>query len=389
MQKGFKDLGDSVEMTVKFIQPGTVLACPVFSKGGDMIQDAYAPFTSEYIAKLQTMGLDTIYYSKKARDMQPIYAKNLREYLQKNVYKGPRAIRLETQKKAIEVTEKINDTIKNHKKVNFIKDTTEVVDNILHDIQGSPEEIINLLDIQRFDDHNYSHSLNVGVIAMLFAQLLGKSKDEIRDIGIASFLHDIGKIRLPYDLIHKEDTLTNSELEVIRKHPRYGYEIVKESLELNEKVKKIILFHHERFDGKGYPLGLKGDQIDDDVYIVALAEVYDALTTELSYKKAFTMQKAFNLIIRDSGSMFKPEFAHMFTKEMTVLFKESAYIPEECNVLLNTNEVARVVSKDSVLTSRPCIEIIKNSSGQEVKPLYVDLRLDGTRHIVRVMNTYN
>ncbi|MDH5680871.1 MAG: HD-GYP domain-containing protein [Spirochaetota bacterium] len=389
MQKGFKDLGDSVEMTVKFIQPGTVLACPVYSKTGDIVQAAYTPFTTEYISKLQRMGLDTIFYSKKSSNMQPIYAKDLREYLQKNVYKGPRAISLETQKKAMEVTEKINRTIKEHQKVSFINDTKDLVDNILHDIQGSHHEIINLLDIQTFDDHNYSHSLNVGVIAMLFAQILGKSKDEVRDIGIASFLHDIGKIRLPYDLIHKEDTLTNQELEIIRKHPRYGYEIVKESIELNEKVKKIILFHHERYDGKGYPLGLKGDQIDDDVYIVALAEVYDALTTELSYKKAFTMQKAFNLIIRDSGSVFKPEFAHMFTKEMTVLFKESAYIPDKCDVLLNTNEVARVISKDSVLTSRPCVEIIRNSAGQEMKPLYVDLRLDGTRHIVRIMNSYN
>ncbi|MDH4129407.1 MAG: HD-GYP domain-containing protein [Spirochaetota bacterium] len=387
MNEGFIDLGDRIEMTVKFLHPGMVLACPVYTKGGEILLPPYTPFTKESLENWQKAGIEKIYYSKKSRDAQTLYTRNLKEYLEKSVYKGPRSVKLETQKKAVVVMDKIVYTVKNSLPVDFIEDTKEIISCVLKDIQGSNAEIINLLDIQSFDDDIYSHSLNVGTIAMLFARKRGMNEHTIRDIGIGSFLHDVGKIRIPYDITHKRDQLNAEEYELMKKHSRYGYEIVKESVDLNESIKKIILLHHERVNGTGYPFGFKDDQIDEMVQIVALSEIYDALTTEYSYKKAFSPQKAFNLIIRYSGHYFRADLAHQFVKDMNNLYKESNYYSVGNYVLLNTNEIAKVVSKDHELTSRPGIEIIKNQFGKNLnRPLHIDLNLDNSRDIIRIMD---
>ena len=386
MNQPFLDLGNKIQIIVKFLRPNTVLACPTYDEAGSVVHPAYTPFTQEDINNLLKSKIEKIYYSKKTRGVEPLYAKDLREYLDNKVYTGPRTISLDTQKKASEVAEKIVETVKKEASVDFIQDTKDVINCVLRDIDHSHMEIINLLDIQAYDDFTYTHCLNVGVIAMMFARKLGMDEEIVKDIGLASFLHDIGKIRLPYDLINKMGILSEEEFDLIKKHSRYGYEIVKKSTELSETVKKIILLHHEKYDGTGYPFGLKDNQIDDVVYVVALAEFYDALTTELTYKRAFSNNETLNLIVRNSGKHFKPELAHHFINEMSMFFKESSYFPIGSYVLLNTYEVAKVVSKRSELTSRPGVEILKNKDGKKLShPIPVDLEMDGSRHVLKVI----
>ncbi len=389
-EEAYIDLGDEIEMTVKFIKPSTVLACPVYNRAGDVIQTAYNPFSQEFLQELVEEGVEKIYYSKKIRDVQAVYTKDLKDYLQKNIYQGPRRISLETQKMAVSVTEKIEHTVKDNLPIDFVDETKELIDCVLQDLGNEYNDVINLLDIQNYDDFSYSHSLNVAVIAMVFARKLGVAKSVIKDIGFASITHDIGKLRIPYDIINKKDQLSTEEYEIIKRHSRYGYEILKGSKDISDQLKKMVLIHHEKYDGTGYPFGLKGDQIDDAVYILSLAEVFDALTTTLSYKLSFTPQKAFNLIIRDSGTRFKPDLAHQFVKEMGILFKESSFYPIGCHVVLNTNEIGIVVEKDSDLTPRPSIQIVKNADGMYVsRSITVNLNLDNSRHIVRMMTGTN
>ncbi len=386
-EQGYVDLGSEIEMTVKFIKPDTVLACPVYDRAGDILQTAYSPFTQEFLQQLMEKGVEKIYYSKKIRDIQALYTKDLKDYLQKNIYQGPRRIGVETQKLAVSVAEKIETTVKENLPIDFVDETKELIDCVLQDLGNEYNDVINLLDIQSYDDFNYSHSLNVAVIAMVFARKLGVSRTIIKDIGFAGIIHDIGKLRIPYDIINKKEQLLTEEYEIIKRHPRYGYEILKGSKDISDQLKKMVLTHHEKYDGTGYPFGLKEDQIDDATYILSLAEVFDALTTELSYKLSFSPQKAFNLIIRDSGTRFKPDLAHRFVKEMGLLFKESSFYPIGSHVILNTNEIGIVVEKDSKLTTRPSIQIVKNAEGMYVsRSITVNLNLDNSRHIVRIMS---
>lgn len=386
MEKAFNDLGDKVQINVKHLKANTVLNCPTYDEDGNEIQTAYTPFTQELINGLLEKNIDHIYYTKLKNVDAVIYQKNLKDYLNKNVYQGPRTIKVDTQKKAISVMENITDALKNRKELDFT-DSNKLMDNLIDDISRSKVEIINLLDIQAFDDYTYSHSLNVGIIGMTFGMKLNMDEKTIKNIGLGGFLHDIGKIRIPYDILRKEDKLNEKELKVVKNHSRYGYEMIKDSKELDDLVKKIVLLHHEKYDGSGYPFGFKEQQLDDAVTAIALAEVYDTLTSQLPYCSPIAPKEALKVILKNAGSHFKPELAHLFAKNMGHLLKENQFYQVGDYVILSTNEVGKVISKDSEITSRPGLEIIQNSKGDFLtKPLSINLNVDGSRDIVRKLN---
>lgn len=386
MEKAFNDLGDKVQINVKHLKVNTVLNCPTYDEDGKEIQAAYTPFTKEVIQELINKDIDKIFYTKPKNVDAVIYQKNLKDYLNKNVYQGPRTIKVETQKKAIAVMENINEALKNRKDLDFSA-SNKLMDNLLNDISNSKVEIINLLDIQAFDDYTYSHSLNVGIIGMTFAMKLNMDSKTIKNIGLGGFLHDIGKIRIPYDILRKEEKLLEKEIKIVKNHSRYGYEMIKDSKELDELVKKIVLLHHEKYDGSGYPFGFKEQQLDDAVMVIAIAEVYDTLTSHLPYCSPVAPKEALKIILKNAGTHFKPEMAHQFAKNMGHLLKENQFYQIDDYVLLSTKEVGRVISKDSEITSRPGLEIIQNAKGEILsKPLSINLNVDSSRDIIRKMN---
>ncbi len=389
MEQAYQDLGDKVQINVKHLKAGTVLNCPTFDEAGNEVLPPYTPFTQEDIDRLLGSNREKIYYSK-LRDIDNLrYSKNLKDLLTKKVYNGPRSIQLNTQKKALGAMEKLLGGLEQQENVEKVdmNETKGIIEDIVNDLNASDTEIVNLLDIQSFDDFTYTHGLNVGIISMVFARKMKLDEELVKEIGLGGFLHDIGKIRMPFDLLHKASSLSDKDLKTMRNHPRYGYEMLKGSSQITEMVKKIVLLHHEKFDGSGYPFGFKDTQIDDAIYIVAIAEIYDTLTSTLAYRKALTPKEALKVLLRDSGSHFKPEIAHQFAKSMGILMKESSYFEIGTYVLLNTKEVAKIVAKDSDVTTRPSVEIIKNSQGKTLaSPIAVDLNMDGTRDIVRVLD---
>lgn len=380
-----------IEVVVDHIQPGAVLSHPTYDIRGNLIHGAYIPFSENEIDSLIESGIEKIYYElpENEKDISPVpeqktdINKGLLEYITSGKYKGPRTISAISQAKAVSVMEKLVDVIRDD--VNdpaIYNEARHVVEEILEEIDESDKLVVNLLDIQAYDDYTYTHSLNVGVISMLFARKLNLDDELVKDIGLGGFLHDIGKIKVPHELINKAGKLSDFEFEQIKHHAQIGYETIKNNKFLPDIVKKIVLLHHEKFDGTGYPLKLSSDQIDDFIVLVSLADYFDALTTERSYKKAFTTRETFNLILKKAGIFFKSDLAHRFVKDMIMLYKESDYLEIGDYVLLNTNEIAVVVDKESDLTPRPGIEIIRNENKVLKKPIYIDLNRDSTRHII-------
>lgn len=172
----------------------------------------------------------------------------------------------------------------------------EVIDCILE------EDHLNhyLLAIRDYDAYTYSHSVNVGVLSLLVARrYFGQSdRHDLRELGIGFFLHDLGKIRISPDVIMKESLLTDEEMMEIRRHPLYGFDILKETNQLTTESKLIVLEHHEREDGRGYPYGLYGNEIHEYARICALVDMYDALTSDRPYRQRLLPFQALNLIRR-------------------------------------------------------------------------------------------
>jgi len=145
------------------------------------------------------------------------------------------------------------------------------------------------------------------------ARALSLSKNEIERIKQASILHDLGKIGISDKILLKNSKLSKDEFEEIKRHPRIGVDIIRPIQFLHGLI-PYILYHHERWDGKGYPNGLKGEDIPIGARIIALADVYQALTSDRPYRKAFSKEEAIKIIQEGAGTQFDPAIVNVFLK---------------------------------------------------------------------------
>lgn len=159
------------------------------------------------------------------------------------------------------------------------------------------------------------HIVNIGELSYQIAKGLGLEESKAQTIKQASVLHDIGKIAIPDNILLKPGKLTPEEFSVMKKHTLYGGKILQDAKSSLLKIAhKMSLYHHERFDGKGYPKGLKEEEIPLEARIVAVADVFDALCMPRCYKKPWQIKKAYDFIIEQSGSAFDPQVVKAFKK---------------------------------------------------------------------------
>jgi putative nucleotidyltransferase with HDIG domain len=165
------------------------------------------------------------------------------------------------------------------------------------------------------DIYTGNHSQNVAEYAVLIAKEMGLSKEKCENIYIGGLLHDIGKIGVPEHILNKPTNLTNDEFEQIKSHPKIGYDMIKHiSFLKRDGVLDMVLHHHERFDGKGYPHGLEGKDIPFSARILAVADTFDAMTTQRCYKTPINFDYAISEIENCKGTQFDPEIADIFIK---------------------------------------------------------------------------
>ena len=165
------------------------------------------------------------------------------------------------------------------------------------------------------DPYTAYHSSNVANYAKKIAKEMGLSNKEIDSIYLAGLIHDIGKIGMPDSILQKEGRLTEEEYTIMKKHPEEGYKIIKDIHRLQELgITDMVLYHHERPDGKGYPRGLSGVEIPLGARILGVADAYDAMTTNRSYRQKLAIETATNEITRNIGTQFDPIAANALFK---------------------------------------------------------------------------
>lgn len=167
--------------------------------------------------------------------------------------------------------------------------------------------------VEARDSYTVGHMHHISEYSTAIAKELGLSNEEIADIRIAGLLHDLGKIGIPDNILLKPEKLSEAEYDIMKSHPAVGVKIV-ESIESLKNSSVIIGSHQERYDGKGYPKGLEGTDIPLGARILAVADAFDAMTTNRPYRKAMSYKGAFEEIKRCSGTQFDPEVARCFTK---------------------------------------------------------------------------
>lgn len=306
---------------IKILDKNADLAFNIFSKVQGSDEDSYV-----------------LYASKEAR-----YRDKVRELLQSSELMEELFIHEEDLMVYFEhATNSLRDYVINSdaspaKKMEKVYDLSRDVTHQFFEANSSPEvlrgsgQVVDLMEkclsdnklgfhglskIMEKDYYTYTHSINVGLYCMSFALKIGMPADEVHELGLGGMLHDVGKSKLPQEIINKKGALTEEEFQVIKNHTESGMEVIRGLGCYGEKVIQMVGQHHEKYDGEGYHQGLAGEDISLFARICKLTDVYDALTTRRSYKKPLKTIEALTIMKTKMGHEFDPKLLNSFIRMM-------------------------------------------------------------------------
>jgi putative nucleotidyltransferase with HDIG domain len=232
-----------------------------------------------------------------------------------------------------------------------------VIDTMRDIILTDESALFGLTLLKKYDEYTYTHSVNVAIFCLAFGKHLGLEGDALRRVGLGGLLHDVGKVRTCEDIIKKPGALTDEEMKIMQRHPQLGAEITEAMRGIDRETAEIVLHHHIRHDGSGYPLLPSGRQVHPHGQLVALADCYDALTTTRTYQKSRHPSEAVRLVRRMSGKAYAPEIVTAFVDMV------GTYPVGEL-VRLASNELAVVTSLNHVDATSPKVRIVTNRCGE-------------------------
>ena len=247
---------------------------------------------------------------------------------------------------------------------------TENVSAIVDIMLGDPDLLLNINRLQSERPVAYVHSVNVAVLMVGFASGLGYGSSELLDIGIGGMLHDIGKIRLPEELLYMHGSCTRQEYELFKKHPSIGLDIIENSCApVSPVVKSIVGQHHERLNGGGYPRQLREGSIDELAMVCAIADMYDAMTGSRSYHRKYIPQEALALIFQGADEELPRRLVEHFTKLLGIY-------PVGSFVKIDSGEMGVVIRNNRNKLLMPVVKILFDADGtQRATPYIKDLSI--------------
>jgi HD-GYP domain-containing protein (c-di-GMP phosphodiesterase class II) len=238
-------------------------------------------------------------------------------------------------KEAIKETKKAFETIKLKKAIPFDSIKTNIIP-IVAQFSINPNVFSIISSMETKDEYTYKHSFAVAVISTIIGSWLDLATDEIDDLMISAFLHDVGKLQISEAVLNKSQPLTKEEFLELKKHPEYGYKMIIQTAGISQKQAFAALQHHEREDGSGYPSGLKGSEMGILSKIVAVADVFHAMISKRSYKEALPLFQVLRELYKGSYGLYDPKVVHcLISKIMNALIGSK--------VLLSNGDVATVI----------------------------------------------
>lgn len=309
-------------------EPGMIVGKSIYNEQGVTLVNYRVTLTDKLISRMKEKGLMGLYVEDSLSD--DIRIEEL--------------ISDELEVKAAQALRKMD-----------IDAALDVAGEITDELSMNGEISVNLVSLRTNSDYTYKHSVNVAVLSVLTGMGIGLKKPMLKELAASGLLHDIGKINIPLETLEKAGPLTEEEYELIKKHSEFGYEKIKDDITISSKTKMGVFMHHENVDGTGYPMGLRGDQIYMFAKIIHIADVYDAITSERTYKKAQTPNEAIEFLMKNAGNMFQPEYVKAFITYIPVY-------PKGRNVILSDGNVAVVVENRQHNTLYPVIRLLSDGT---------------------------
>lgn len=209
------------------------------------------------------------------------------------------------------------DDVKEGKAID-VNEATPLVNNFIDSVFRNESAAAAISKLKAFDEYTYTHCINVSILAVILGKRLGYDRDRLEMVGKAGLFHDVGKALIPDHILNKPGKLTDEEMQIMRTHPLHGYKILTAQGDIPEEIVRGAVEHHEKYDGSGYPCGLKGDQISDIARLLAVVDVYDALTSKRVYKDPLPPGKVLAMMYKWRVTDFHPNIVEQFIKSLGV-----------------------------------------------------------------------
>ncbi|WP_312832305.1 HD-GYP domain-containing protein [Sedimentibacter saalensis] len=342
-------------ITNKYLKPGMILAKDIIlynsSNFNSLLLTKGQVLNNTFINKINYHGIEGAYIESEAfADIE--VDSYINDVLKANTLKTVKDVYYELKMSS----GKVHATA--------IKQLSGIVSSLITEIMYKDDLSYNIIDFKNYDNYTYQHCLNVATLSISTGISLGLSEGALHDLGMAGLLHDIGKMMIPLEILNKPGKLTEEEFDIIKEHPVNAVSLLNDLVPYS--VLSAIQSHHEKLDGTGYPYGVSGSNIHFYGRVLAVCDVYDALTSDRSYRMTSFPSEVIEYIMGCADTHFDYEILKSFLKVIV------AY-PIGTFVRLSNKRIAVVVKNNSENIMRPVVRII---NGDGTVGLDVDLLYD-------------
>jgi HD-GYP domain-containing protein (c-di-GMP phosphodiesterase class II) len=241
------------------------------------------------------------------------------------------------------------------------KEVNESIRRLTDSVVRNPDALLLVSRLREKSEHAHARALQVSIYLLVFARFLQFRREELELLGLLGLLQDIGMTRLPAELMQRKGPLTPEEIAIVKRHVEYSAEILAATPGLPPKLPGLALLHHERYDGTGYPNGLKGEEINLYGAMAAIVDTFDSLTAVRSYAEPLSPSNALSYLYKERGTGYHPDLVEQFIQCVGVF-------PVGSVVELNSGEVGIVITQNLVRRLRPRVMVVLDAAGNPMRP---------------------
>ncbi|NFO98469.1 HD-GYP domain-containing protein [Clostridium botulinum] len=334
---------------VKNLQGKEVLAKDILSSNGDILLKSGVKIEHYMIPKLKQYGVFMVYVQDD-RFSDVIKDDGLTNLKQTTLEIMPHLF---------------NELLEGE--VSVLVKSMDKMDTLIEDIIKQNSINVSLYEVKVYDNYTYIHCVDTGIMSVYLGSCLNLKPCELKELGISAMLHDIGKIKISNKIINKKGSLTDEEFKEIKKHPLYGKEILNKTELFSDEIINGVLQHHERVDGKGYPYGIKDDEISKFGKIISVSDVFTAVSANRSYRMKFDPKEAYEFILGGMGTRFDEEVIKKFKENFAIY-------PLGCGVKLTNGIQGYVIKHNKNFPDRPVIRVVYDTyTNLPIQPYDIDL----------------
>ncbi|MGH4122785.1 MAG: HD-GYP domain-containing protein [Clostridium sp.] len=337
---------------IEFAKPGNFLAKTIFDNDGRILLREGVTLTEKFLLRIKGLQIYSVYINDEYSET--IIEDVIKPELRQTAIKAVKDTFYSFEKYSL-YSNNINFNEKKFakEKQSYFESIGSIARDIIDEIISKKNVMINLVDIKSMDNYTYQHSVNVAVISLVLGVQLQLNQDELYTLCMGALIHDIGKVLVPKEIVLKPGPLTDDEFKIIKEHTTKGYDYLKGSLDISAPARIVALQHHEKINGHGYPDNIKDKSINRFARIVAIADVYDALTSDRPYRKAMCPNDAVEYIFSHGDTQFDYEMVKAFSKAVVPY-------PPGTLVKLNTGDIGVVTDVFPNFALRPQVKIVKS-----------------------------